>query len=132
MPTVLEVVEKLKERVARDLKLVETSRRELETLQEVAVRIADLEIQLDEARIRIIRTISMLGDKQTKEIFVKNPALVNEFRKFSKASKYSRSERVSLRAFMQEYLRIVKEARVGDIVVFLRAVGVDYAQRQTI
>jgi hypothetical protein len=132
MPNVLEVVEKLKERLAHDVALVEGSRRELHSLKEVAHRIIDLEMQVDEARTRISRIIRMLGEKQARGILGKNPAFEADYRNLRKESKYSRSETVSLRAFMEEYLRVVKEARVADIVAFLQAIGVGYAKRQTV
>jgi len=129
---VLEVVEELKERLARDAKIVEESKRELRTLKEVAARINDLELQIEGARTRISRVIAMLGEKQARVILGKNPAFEGDFRNLRKESKYSRSETVSLRAFMQEYLRVVGQARVADIVAFLQAVGVEYAKRQTV
>jgi hypothetical protein len=132
MPSVIEVVEKLKERLTRDVKTVEDARRELDGLKDVAARILDLECQMDDARIRIIRVVRMLGDKQTRTLLAKNPAFAEDRQELRKASKYSRSETVSLRSFMEEYLRIVRKAKVGDIVEFLQAVGVDYAKRQTI
>src|ERR1039458_3394684 len=132
MPSCNEVFEKHKERLTRDVKTVEDTRRELDELKDVAARILDLERQMDDARIRIIRVVRMLGDKQTRALLSKNPAFSEDRQELRKASKYSRSETVSLRSFMEEYLRVVRKAKVGDIVAFLQAVGVDYAKRQTI
>jgi hypothetical protein len=33
---------------------------------------------------------------------------------------------------MEEYLQIVGEAKVGDIVSFLQGIGIEYAKRQTV
>ncbi len=132
MLNVLEVVEKLKERLAHDVAVVEGSRQELDGLKEVAHRIVDLEMQVGEARTRISRIIRMLGEKQARAILGKNPAFETDYRNLWKESKYSRSETISLRAFMEEYLRVVREAKVGDIVAFLQAIGVGYAKRQTV
>ncbi len=112
MLNVLEVVEKLKERLAHDVAVVEGSRQELDGLKEVAQRIVD--------------------EKQARAILGKNPAFETDYRNLRKESKYSRSETISLRAFMEEYLRVVREAKVGDIVAFLQAIGVGYAKRQTV
>ena len=132
MLNVLEVVEKLKERLAHDVAVVEGCRQELDGLKEVAHRIVDLEMQVGEARTRISRIIRMLGEKQARAILGKNPAFETDYRNLRKESKYSRSETISLRAFMEEYLRVVREAKVGDIVAFLQAIGVGYAKRQTV
>ena len=78
MPSVSEVVEKLKERLTRDVKTVEDARRELDGLKDVAARILDLERQMDDARIRIIRVVRMLGDKQTRALLAKNPAFAED------------------------------------------------------
>jgi hypothetical protein len=132
MPNVLEVVEKLKERLASDVKTVEESKRELHSLKEIATRIVDLETRVDEARTRISRIIRMLGEEQARAILGKSPAFKAHYRNLQKESKYSRSETVSLRAFMEEYLRVVRKAKVAEIVAFLQAIGIEYAKRQTI
>jgi hypothetical protein len=127
MPNVIDVVDKLKRRMIRDAKLIEDSRKELEALRDVAERVGSLEREIDYASIRIRRTVEMIGDKQAKAVLAQT-AIGPEFLR----AKIQRPEKVSLWAFLQEYLQIVKEARVGDIVTFLQAVGIDYAKRQTI
>ncbi len=126
MPTVIEVVDKLKTRMIRDAKLIEESRRELEALRDVAERLYDLQERIDNARSRISRTVEMIGEKQAKAVLC-NTAVAKEF-----SAKRVSSQKVSLWAYIQEYLQVVREARVGDIVAFLQAVGVSYAKRQTI
>jgi hypothetical protein len=127
MPNVIEVFEKLKRRMIRDAKLIEESRKELEALREVIDRAADLEEQADYASNRIRRTVLMIGHKQAKALLAQS-SVGSEFLD----AKITGGDKVSLWAFMQEYLQVVKEARVGEIVAFLQAVGIDYAKRQTI
>ncbi len=127
MPNVIEVVEKLKRRMVRDAKRIENASKELEVLRDVLDRACDLQEEIENAEQRIRRTVEMLGNKQAKTIL----AETNVGAQFLE-EKSVRAEKVSLWAYMQEYLQIVKEARVGDIVAFLQAVGIEYAKRQTI
>jgi len=127
MPNVIDVVEKLKRRMIRDVRLIEESRQELEAIRDVADRAVDLEMTIDSASNRIRRTISMIGNKQAGAALAETNVGPEFLHRESKSG-----ERTSLWAFLQEYLQIVKEARVGDIVTFLQAVGIDYAKRQTI
>jgi hypothetical protein len=128
MPNVLDVVEQLKRRMLRDAKFLEESREELDALRSVVEKAGDLSEKMDEAEFRIRLTIEMLGNKQSKEVLSQSkigPDLLER-------SKYRSPEKVSLWAYMKEYLQLVKEARVGDIVMFLQAIGIGYAKRQTI
>jgi hypothetical protein len=128
-----EVVEKLKANLKSDIATVEFLGKELDGLREVADRIIGLGIELDEARIRIIRVMAMIEDKKTRAMLLKNPAFKDDWEALqATTSKYSRSKTVSLRSSATEFLRVVGESKVGDIVSFLQSIGVDYAKRQTV
>jgi len=129
MPNVLDVVEKLKRRMARDVVMIDESRKKLETLQPVIEQADDLRIAIENADMRIRRVVRMIGNEQSRSILERTLAGKEYLDRHNQSTP---SEKVSLWAFLQEYLQIVKEARVGDIVAFLQAVGIDYAQRQTI
>lgn len=137
MPNFLEVVDKMKERLVSDAKFVEQWKHELESMLPIANRIAHLEAEIDDARMRMMRIATMLGEHRTKEILGSTPKFVREYmqrckNEMAKGARYNRDPNTSLRSFIEEYLRIVKEAKVGEIVQFLNAIGVDYAKRQTI
>lgn len=122
------VVEALRNGVKRDLKIVEQAKQELEKLEEVAQRIYALQDNLEQAEIRVIRTLEMLRDKQLTDSVAKSPA----FKQIHDRLNLPHSREVSLRAATQEYLRIAKKAKVAKIVEFLQGIGFDYAKRQTI
>jgi len=129
MPNVLQVVEKFKKRLVRDARVIEEANRELAPLREVFERVIELEDRIEDASLRIQRTIEMIGDRQAREAL----AQTTVGQKFiGQRRRVSAKHKVSLWAFMQEYLQVVKKARVNEIVEFLRAVGIDYAKRQTI
>jgi hypothetical protein len=137
MPDFLDVVDKMKGRLVSDAKFVEQWRHELAAMLPMANRIAHLEAEIDDARMRMMRVATMLGEDRTKEILATTPKFVREYmqryrKERAKGARYNRDQSTSLRSFVEEYLRIVKEAKVGDIVQFLHAIGVDYAKRQTI
>jgi hypothetical protein len=126
------IKEQLKERLAQSVKVIEDAGKNLDRLRELAAQIQSLDNQVEEAKIRVIRIVRMLGDKETKARLLKNPALRADRKELEEASKYSRSKAVSVRSFMEEYLQIVGEAKVGDIVSFLQGIGIEYAKRQTV
>ena len=128
MPSVIEVVEQLKRRMLRDAKFLEDSRTELAAVQPILEKAADLNERMDIAEFRIRLASEMLGNKQSREVLSQSKIGMQLIER----SKSTAPQKVSLWAYMKEYLQIVKEARVGDIVIFLQAVGVDYAKRQTI
>ena len=128
MPNVIEVVEQFKRRMLRDAKFIEESRKELDALQPVLEKAADLDEKIQDAEFRIRLAVEMIGTKQSKEVL----SQINIGSQLVKHPKFTPPERVSLWAYMKEYLQLVREARVGDIVMFLQAIGVDYAKRQTI
>jgi hypothetical protein len=128
MPNVIEVLERLKRRMLQDAKVLEESRKQLAALQSVLDKAGALSEKIDEAEYHIRLTVEMIGRKQSKEVLSQckiGPELLER-------SKHTAPEKVSLWAYMKEYLQQVREARVGDIVMFLQAIGIDYAKRQTI
>jgi hypothetical protein len=128
VPELHKVVDALKSGVKRDVKLVEQSKRELEELEEMAERIYSLQRNMEHAEIRVIRTLELLRDKSLTDSVAKSP----EFRRIHERLRLPKTREVSLRAAMQEYLRIAKKAKVAEIVEFLQTMGFDYAKRQTI
>ena len=127
------IKEKLTERFDRSAQTLAESSNELAALGDVIARIDILRDQMSEAKMRLVRIGRMLGDKRSKALLQANAHLSDADRKeLHSATKYSRSDAVSVRSFMDEYLSMVKEAKVAEIVAFLRAVGLDYAKRQTV
>jgi hypothetical protein len=128
MPNFQKVVDTLKADVKRDVNIVARAKAELEELEEIANRIAMLELDLSGAEMRIVHTLEMLRDKKLTESVINHPALerVREY------MGVKRTKDVTLRVATGAYLRIVKRAKVAEIVDFLQAIGFSYAKRQTI
>jgi hypothetical protein len=129
VPNFQKVVDTLKAEVKRDAKIVAKGKKELEALEEVAERIYALQREVGAAEMRIIRTLEMMRDKQLTESVIDHPAL-DTVRSY--LGNKNRTRDVKLRVATEEYLRIVKKAKVAEIVAFLQALGFDYAKRQTV
>jgi hypothetical protein len=130
VPSIGEVVEKMKANLARDVKNVEAAKVELESLTEIADKIYELEKTVDHGSMRIVRIIELLKDKKTKANVLKNPNMTRIHDSFEGRGEIKRP--VKLRVAIEEYLRVVDRAKVGEIVEFLQAIGLDYAKRQTV
>lgn len=126
-----DIRDKLKTRLDESIRTINEAGKELDGLQEVEERIHLLRNQVDDARISASRITHMLGNDKTRAK-LKQIDSAAERRDIQQSSKYSRSKAVSVRSFMDEYLKVAGESKVGDIVSFLQHIGVDYAKRQTV
>ncbi len=128
VPNFQKVVDTLKADVKRDVKIIAKAKAELEELEEIAERIYALQEQLGSAEMRVVHTLEMLRDKQLTDSVIDHPAL-ERVRQYLSTK---RAKEVTLRVATEQYLRIVRKAKVAEIVEFLQAIGFDYAKRQTI
>jgi len=132
VPSVLEVVKKMQDGLARDVKNVEEAKRELELLKDMADKIWALQETVDNGSARIVRIIEMLKDKTTKASVFKNKGLAHIHDQLHSRGERPLARPVTLRVATEEYLRVVNKAKVGEIVEFLQAIGLTYAKRQTV
>ncbi len=130
--SVNDVVEELKAGLARDMKIVEESNRELEALREVADKIYALQCELHNASTRVYRVLEMLSDKSAKSAILENPAFSNIHEWLREGRRKPTIKKVTMRGATEAYLDIVKEAKVGEIVEFLQSIGMSHAKRQSI
>lgn len=123
--------DKLRTRFDESIRTINEAGRELDGLQKAAQRLDFLQRQMEHAKVRASRIVRMLGDAKARATLAKLDSAA-ERRAIDESSKYSRSNAVSVRSFMDEYLSVAGESKVGDIVLFLQHIGLDYAKRQTV
>ena len=132
MKTPAEVYVRLQQRLVHEARSMRSKRNQMKKLSFAYNRYVDLDREIDTVRHRISIIVGLLGpDRVAETVKIDSTACLGETLGLLRPPQEAR-ERLTLWRAVREYLRVVGEAKIGDIQEFLDWIGLQDFTRQAL
>src|SRR6266568_1267984 len=132
MPSANDVIDAMQQKLAHECRKKAALRNDLKKLAEAYHRYVDCEGQLNSSELAIQTLLGLLGEANVKTLADSDEGGVVKGELSASPRPKELRKQMPLWKAMEEYLKVAKEARIGEILIFLDALGIKGATRQAI